>query len=258
MKCLALDTSTSTLSLSLFQEGELLASRSSNITKQHGEHMLNQVAQILDQAQWQANQLDALYFGQGPGSYTGLRIGATMAKVWAKNLGCSLYACSSLALMAGQIQDPGENLILVPLMDARRGTAYTGAYQWQAGQLVQLVEDQHVDWQEWVESTLCPALESTCNRSCLVFITTDGWDLVDLVKDQLVSLLPYHVITEHHAWPDTRSALIVPHEEVQDIDTFTPFYAHLTLAEQEWAQRNAKEINKHEKYVEQTNETNLS
>lgn len=258
MKRLALDTSTSTLSLSLFQEEDLIASEMSNITKQHGEHLLVHVAQLLDWAHWSADQLDAIYLGIGPGSYTGLRIGTTMAKVWAKNSGCSLFTCSSLALMAGQLFDPSEEFILVPLMDARRGTAYTGAYQWQKDHLVNLLPDQHVDWQDWLERSLCPYLKRLSKPKHLVFITADDGELVQHGMDLFEGLATYSLVTGFQAWPDTRYALQVPNQEIRDIDTLTPFYAHLTLAEQEWAQKNSEKIDQNERYVEQTNETSLS
>ena len=73
--------------------------------------------------------LNGVAVGQGPGSYTGIRIGVTVAKTFAWSLRIPLIAISSLeALAYGWIGHSSTSIGIVPLMDARRGRAYTALY----------------------------------------------------------------------------------------------------------------------------------
>lgn len=239
MKSLAIDTSSNFLSLALFNDSDLIVLQQLNIGRQHGEYLIPAVRNLLDQVNWQPQDLTRLYIGQGPGSYTGIRIGVTMVKTWAKALKIEVYALSSLALMASQSYSPAETKsLLVPVIDARRGTAYTGAYAWRkqgdSTSLQSLIEDQHIDWQNWVETQLFQLIDHQQIKE-LVFIGQAIGDLIDTVeaslKDKKVS---YSIIDSHKTWPAVENALLIENNLVKDIDIFVPYYAHQSLAEQEW------------------------
>ncbi|WP_419349001.1 tRNA (adenosine(37)-N6)-threonylcarbamoyltransferase complex dimerization subunit type 1 TsaB, partial [Acinetobacter baumannii] len=73
--------------------------------------------------------IDRFVVAQGPGSYTGLRIAVTTAKSFAWTMGKELVGISSLALLAGNVQE--TTALIVPLFDARRDNVFAGVYQWQ-------------------------------------------------------------------------------------------------------------------------------
>ncbi|MCR8969570.1 tRNA (adenosine(37)-N6)-threonylcarbamoyltransferase complex dimerization subunit type 1 TsaB [Facklamia sp. 7083-14-GEN3] len=258
MRSLALDTSSDVLSLALFEEDQLIIEVNSNVSKQHGAFLLPLVEKLLLAVNWERETIDQIWLGRGPGSYTGLRIGATMAKVWTSTSKSDLESFSSLAIMASQVADDGGQSWIIPIMDARRGTAYTGAYQWQDGLLKNQIKDDHVDWQTWIQETLLPQTNETKLKQ-VIFVSAHENEFTNFVKESLSQQsIDLHFVIGQYAWPKVGKVPYIEREHVEDIDVFEPFYAHLTLAEQEWA---AKQVNQNqemnESYVEQTNETSI-
>ena len=134
---LALDTSTASMAVALAREGRVLAERGSLSERNHSIRLLPEVESLLSEAGLSPRELAGIAVGHGPGSYTGIRIGVTVAKMMAWSLDVPLYAVSSLeALAYGPVlHDPatggrtGDRTWIVPLMDARRGKAYAGLYE---------------------------------------------------------------------------------------------------------------------------------
>jgi len=154
---LALDTSTASMTVALAREGRVLAERDSRSERNHSIRLLPEVESLLAEARLAPRDLAGVAVGRGPGSYTGIRIGVTVAKMMAWSLGIPLYAVSSLeALAYGPVlpDPPGQpagRIWIVPLMDARRGRAYTGLYErgpegWRC-----LEEDGVRPMEEWLE-----------------------------------------------------------------------------------------------------------
>ena len=100
------------------------------------------IAQLRAEAQWQPADLDRIVVAQGPGSYTGLRIGVTTAKTLASTLHKELVGVSSLAVIAANARE--YDGLLIPLFDARRQNVYAGVYRWQAGILENVLPDRHI------------------------------------------------------------------------------------------------------------------
>lgn len=146
---LALDTSTSNMTLALLQEGALAAEHHTEAVRNHSVQLLPHIQQLLSGAGIRPKDLASVAVGQGPGSYTGVRIGVTAAKTFAWSLGIPLYGVSSLKALAlsgwrqyeqseshvsealGKVNaaESAEDMQwIIPLMDARRGQAFTGLY----------------------------------------------------------------------------------------------------------------------------------
>ena len=85
--------------------------------------------------------LDKIVVAKGPGSYTGVRIGVTIAKTFAWTLNIPLVGISSLEALAAGVGRHFDGFIS-PLFDARRGQIYTGLYQFKNGQLESVIQDQ--------------------------------------------------------------------------------------------------------------------
>ena len=152
MKQLGVSTSTDTLSLAVFEENQSLASVTLNSRRKHGELLLEAIHDLLKHMSWSATDLDEIYIDVGPGSYTGLRIGVTMAKTWAFANEVAIYSLSSMALQASNLIDtPRANDLVVSLMDSRRNTAYTGVYEICDGKVRERIPDQHVEWENFLE-----------------------------------------------------------------------------------------------------------
>lgn len=132
MKLLALDTSTEYLSLALWQDGELLV-RELLAGQKHSSLVLPMLKELLDEADLSLRELDGIAFGQGPGSFTGLRIGCGVAQGLAFGAGLKVVGVCTLEALA---ELSGQEKIIACL-DARMGEVYHAAYQrtdsgWQA------------------------------------------------------------------------------------------------------------------------------
>jgi tRNA threonylcarbamoyladenosine biosynthesis protein TsaB len=123
MKILALDTSTEACSVALFIDGEVME-EFAVIPRQHAARLLPMVQQILATADVSLNTLDAIAFGRGPGSFTGLRIAAGAAQGLAFAADLPVVPVSTLAAIAHRAhQETGVSEILACL-DARIDEVY--------------------------------------------------------------------------------------------------------------------------------------
>jgi tRNA threonylcarbamoyladenosine biosynthesis protein TsaB len=122
MKLLALDTATEACTAALWLDGEVQERFEPG--GQHSERILPMVDALLAEAGFVLSQLDALAFGRGPGSFTGLRIGAGVAQGLAFGADLPVVLVSSLAALA-QGQDAAR---VLAAFDARMQQVYWGVY----------------------------------------------------------------------------------------------------------------------------------
>ena len=101
-----------------------------------------EIQKLFEQSQVDKQEITDIVVAEGPGSYTGLRIGVTVAKTLAYALQTRLYGVSSLKALAATIKD--EHRLLVPIFDARREAVYTGVYQYVNGELTTIIEDGYL------------------------------------------------------------------------------------------------------------------
>lgn len=122
---LLLDSSNIYLSVGLSKDGKVVDSIFYNAWQRQSEVMVTEIDNILKRNKVDKKDLDAVVVGIGPGSYTGVRIGVTIAKVIAYALKIKIYAKSSLSLL--KINDDPT----ICLFNARSGRSYFAVYQGQ-------------------------------------------------------------------------------------------------------------------------------
>lgn len=128
MKLLALDTSTEACSAALYLDGEL-RERYELAPQMHAQLLLPMIDVLMTEAGIGVTQLDALAFGRGPGSFTGLRIAAGVTQGIAFGADIPVVPVSSLAALAqGLYRECGVTQVLTA-MDARMNEVYWGIYQ---------------------------------------------------------------------------------------------------------------------------------
>lgn len=130
MIILAVDAAGKGLSVAVAAEGRILASAALNVGLTHSQRLLPLLESLLKAADLQLNNLDALAVVNGPGSFTGLRIGVATAKGLAWALQKPLLAVSTLEAAAYNAL-PGyvdENILACPVLDARRNEVYAALY----------------------------------------------------------------------------------------------------------------------------------
>lgn len=145
---LALDTATSAMSVALLNEGKLLAESQSLVERNHSVYLTPAIDEVLDGSGLRPRNIQGIAVGKGPGSYTGVRIGITVAKTMAWSLKIPVVAVSSLEAMAAgalkawiskseensETYESDKNSIIphgvwvIPLLNARRGQAFTALF----------------------------------------------------------------------------------------------------------------------------------
>ncbi len=122
MRILALDTSTEYCSVAISVDGRVL--ERSEAGNRHAERILSMVDVLLVEAGLSLKQLDAIAFGRGPGSFTGLRIGAGVVQGLAFGAERAVVPVSSLAALAQGVDAPR----VLAALDARMNQVYWGAF----------------------------------------------------------------------------------------------------------------------------------
>jgi tRNA threonylcarbamoyladenosine biosynthesis protein TsaB len=142
LKILAVDTATEACSAALLV-GDKLFSRWEEAPRDHTRKILPMVQAVLEDAGISLSDLDAIAFGRGPGSFTGVRIGISVAQGLAFGVGVPLIGISTLAAMAqGAYRLDGAEQVLTAI-DARMNEVYFGRYELIDGRM-QLVGDEVV------------------------------------------------------------------------------------------------------------------
>ena len=126
---LSIETSTTVCSVALTDNGANLHDLKLYEEQSHSTHLTLLIGDLLSQSKKEMKDLDAIAVSEGPGSYTGLRIGVSTAKGLCYTLGIPLIAVATLKAMAFEVKQKfNGKMSLVPMLDARRMEVYTATY----------------------------------------------------------------------------------------------------------------------------------
>jgi tRNA threonylcarbamoyladenosine biosynthesis protein TsaB len=139
VRILGLDTATWEASIGLRIEGELVAEISRCADGSHAVSLLSLIEEVLQRGGCSVRDLDAVAVSGGPGSFTGLRIGLSVAKGLAYAIGARLIAIPTLEALARTV--PHFDGKVCPVLDARKGELYAACFQSSNGALRRLTED---------------------------------------------------------------------------------------------------------------------
>mgnify|MGYP003295112131 CR=1 FL=1 len=152
MACiLHLETSTDVCSVSLSEDGASLFTKEDFNGPSHAVTLGVFVDEVLSMADSAGKPLDAVAFSCGPGSYTGLRIGASMAKGICYGRNLPLIALPTLKVLSVPVllnDELPEEALLCPMIDARRMEVYTAMYDANLQQVVP-IEAKIIDGESW-------------------------------------------------------------------------------------------------------------
>ncbi|GHB53241.1 tRNA (adenosine(37)-N6)-threonylcarbamoyltransferase complex dimerization subunit type 1 TsaB [Mongoliitalea lutea] len=124
---LSIETATQVCSVAIHKDGACLNILESNQENAHARQLMLSIEQLLKLENITSSQLDAIAVSTGPGSYTGLRIGVSVAKGLAFALDKPVIAVDTLQALAQRAKPyiADENTWIVPMIDARRMEVYT-------------------------------------------------------------------------------------------------------------------------------------
>ncbi|WP_419954710.1 tRNA (adenosine(37)-N6)-threonylcarbamoyltransferase complex dimerization subunit type 1 TsaB [Neobacillus niacini] len=231
MTILAIDTSNYPLGVALIEENQVLGEYITNLKKNHSVRIMPAIQTLMKDCERVPAQLSKIVVAKGPGSYTGVRIGVTIAKTLAWSLKIPLVGVSSIEIMAAGAGRYFDGYIS-PLIDARRGQVYTGLYEYQSGKLTTVKEDRlvlSVDWAATLKEVNKPIL----------FVGNDLPLHQAVIEETLSTQAVFAAITEHNPRP-SELALLGKDKQGEDIHSFVPNYIRLAEAEAKWLEANGK------------------
>ncbi|MBS4197656.1 tRNA (adenosine(37)-N6)-threonylcarbamoyltransferase complex dimerization subunit type 1 TsaB [Lederbergia citri] len=230
MKILAIDTSNDVLGIALLSEEKIIGEYITNMKKNHSVRVMPAIERLLADCETGTEDLNKIVVAQGPGSYTGVRIGVTIAKTMAWSLGIPLVGVSSLAVLAAAPRYFSG--YLCPLFDARRGLIYTGLYKYENGALVNVLEDRNILASAWAQTI------KTYGEPIL-FIGNDIPIHKDTFQIELEEKAIFAQIPEQNPRPGELGLLGINLPAV-DIHSFTPNYLRLVEAEAKWLEKQER------------------
>lgn len=225
MTVLAIDTSNQALGVALYDGNKVIGEYITNLKKNHSVRIMPAIQLLMKDCEQSPKDLTKIVVAQGPGSYTGVRIGVTIAKTLAWSLHLPLVGISSLEVLAA---GAGRyfNGAVAPIFDARRGQVYSGLYRYQNNELVTVQNDALVMMAEWAEK-----LKSTEKQ--ILFIGNDlnihRPTIEEILGDQAI----FAEVTENNPRP-SELALLGKDKPAEDIHSFVPNYIRMAEAEAKW------------------------
>lgn len=225
MTILAIDTSNNALGVALLDEDKILGEYITNLKKNHSIRIMPAIQMLMKDCEKEPNDLTKIVVAKGPGSYTGVRIGVTIAKTLAWSLNIPLAGISSLEILAS---GTGRyfNGAVSPLFDARRGQVYTGLFQFLNGKPVTMVKDELVMIKDWAEKL-------TAISSPILFVGNDTAIHRPIIEEILGQKAVFAEMTEDNPRP-SELALLGKDQPGEDIHSFVPNYIRLAEAEAKW------------------------
>ncbi|WP_077210603.1 tRNA (adenosine(37)-N6)-threonylcarbamoyltransferase complex dimerization subunit type 1 TsaB [Bacillus dakarensis] len=229
MKILAIDTSNYALGIAVIDGEKVIGEYITNVKKNHSIRVMPSIERLLLDCDLKPADLTKIVVAKGPGSYTGVRIGVTIAKTLAWTLNIPLVGVSSLAILASSVGRYYQGSVS-PLFDARRGQIYTGLYRYEDAKFTTSVEDQILLAKDW-------AAQLKESSEPILFVGNDLPLHKSTLTDILGSQALFAEITEHNPRP-AELALLGTDMEGEEIHSFVPNYIRLAEAESKWLEAN--------------------
>jgi tRNA threonylcarbamoyladenosine biosynthesis protein TsaB len=173
VKLLAFDTSTSTCTVAICDNSKVIQSNQ-DAPRQHGKLLLPMIHSLLFDIQLQIEQIDAIIYGAGPGSYTGVRIASSTCQALAYALNKPVIQFSSLLILAQTAWHRLQWQKVIVLQDARMGQLYCACYSLQEGYMQPL----HADCLLTVEESVTFIYHHTAKEKNRWYGVGNGWELL--------------------------------------------------------------------------------
>lgn len=222
---LGIETSNAPLSVAIVKDGQVLCEVVQNVKKTHSVTAMPKIQELMETVGIEPKDIDGVAVSEGPGSYTGVRIGVTIAKTLAWTLNKPLVGVSSLKVLAANAMY-WEGLIC-PIIDARRNTVFTAVFK--GIDLSKVLLEQHMDMDELLN------ILAKKNEPVL-FIGNDVKLHQENIKEKLGENA--HFAPASIQLPRASKVVELAKDEEQilgdAIHTFVPKYYRLAEAEANW------------------------
>lgn len=149
MTTLAIDTSNELLAVALAKDGVLLGETMTYVKQGQTARLMPAIVSLMEQVEVEVEDLEKIIVAQGPGSYTGVRVGITTAKTMAWGLNIPIYPVSSLTALA--YNAAYFDGFIMPFFNARRQAVFTSLYKSEKGELVEMIAEKYIPLTAWIE-----------------------------------------------------------------------------------------------------------
>lgn len=231
MKILGFDTSANVASVAYVKDNDLICEYTLNYKLTHSLTLMPMLEEICKSCDLNLQDMDAIAVSSGPGSFTGLRIGAATAKGLAHGLNKEIVPVPTLDGLAYNIHYT-EHLIC-PMMDARRQQVYTALYHMEEDKLVKETDDLAIPAEE-----LLASLEQ--KKGKIIFVG-DG---VSVHKERIVEVLgeralfaPAHLNRQRAGAIATLGMIYYDQGKAENYKDHGPTYVRQAQAQREYDEK---------------------
>ncbi|MFP4698336.1 MAG: tRNA (adenosine(37)-N6)-threonylcarbamoyltransferase complex dimerization subunit type 1 TsaB [Eubacteriales bacterium] len=227
MKILAIDSSGIVASVAVVTDNELVSEYTINYKKTHSQTLMPMIEEMNKSIELDLKTIDSIAVAAGPGSFTGLRIGAATAKGLALALNKSIISVPTLDGLAYNIYN--KESLICPIMDARRDQVYTSIYKIKENKLIKLTDYMATDIKEILTKL------KEYNKS--VIFNGDGVSSFKeiIIRSELkeYSFAPVHLMKQHASSVGALAIEYAKQGKIVSANEFVPFYLRKSQAERE-------------------------
>lgn len=152
MKILSFDTSSNVASVAICDDEKLICEITVNNKKTHSQTLMPMIDSALKQSDLEISDIELIASANGPGSFTGLRIGVSAVKGLAHAKNIPVVGVSILKAMAYNL--PFCEYVISPIMDARRNQVYNAVYEWQNGEILEIQAPRALSIDELIDELM--------------------------------------------------------------------------------------------------------
>lgn len=224
MKILAIDTSSTSGSVALTDDGRLIEERTVGDVGTHADWLMRGISGLLTSSGQPINEVDLFALTIGPGSFTGLRIGVSTVKGLAWSLGKPVAGVSTLVSLASNLRY--TDMTVCPVLDARKREVYTALYRFEGGEAIALLPDSALSPKRLFEK-----IAELIGDGPLVFLGSGLGVYGELIKENV----PWGVFTPEPLWHSRAANIALLAEKDasrwKDAISITPLYLRKSEAE---------------------------
>lgn len=241
MTTLAIETATDTCGVAVCVDGAVTAEVHLHVPRMHARRLTPMIEAVLEQAEVDREAIDVVAVSEGPGSYTGLRIGVSTAKGWARALDADVVAVPTLEALAAATAPYGRTGdVVCALLDARRDEVYAAAYRIGApaegprelhvhAEVTACTVDALPEWLGEVDGEVDGGGDGGAHSDVWLVGTGARKSTAALQEEGAqrgydVRVVPPHVGRPSAAWVARRAGPRAENGDTADLATFEPFY----------------------------------
>lgn len=230
MKILAVDTSSNVASAAIVDDNKLVCECVLNNKLTHSQTLMPMIDKVFKKSELTPQDVDVFAVSNGPGSFTGLRIGVTTIKGLAHATGKPVCGVNTLEALAHNL--PFCPYIISPIMDARREQVYNAFYKWENGGLKEVTEPRAI--------SLDDCLDELLKLGERVVFLGDG---VAVFRDKIKDTLKEQALFAPQLACTARAACVAEaakNKETINYGELAPLYLRKSQAEREAEERETK------------------